>query len=134
MVPTESVPDECYSEFTSEHVKFDDLGEKASPVLNILRCKTILMWKSLALHQNNRQLPDVIHDLVHLFLDALGRTDFVSHDIHVGDVLPVKQHLSCMNPLRSEHLLIEVYDGEQAQHHQTVIGVHYASHAVLWYY
>jgi hypothetical protein len=51
----------------------------------------------LPIDQNN-VLSDVIKNFPHIFNDVLSQTILFTHDIDVGDALPIKQHPYRVNP------------------------------------
>ncbi|XP_067668071.1 uncharacterized protein [Haliotis asinina] len=54
------------------------------------------------------QMSDLIHEFSYIFPDVPGRTGVVSHDIDIGDAVPVKEHPYRMNPVKHEILQKEL--------------------------
>ena len=92
-----------------DFVKFDNIGDKASPRLKNSDVLSNLDARlaHLSLEQQ-RQLSDLIHEFSHLFSDVPGRTDLVYHDIDVGEATPIKLHPYRMNPVKRQFLEKEV--------------------------
>ena len=54
------------------------------------------------------QLTELIGEYPSLFSDAPSRTNVMSHDVEVGDTVPIKQHPYRMNPLKSKEMKKEI--------------------------
>ena len=58
--------------------------------------------------QEQAEMTDLIMKYHHLFPDVPSRTDFVYHDVDVGNALPIKQHPYRVNQIKAKQMQKEV--------------------------
>lgn len=58
--------------------------------------------------KEKNEIKNLIQEFAHLFPNVPKRTDFIYHDVDVGDANPIKQHPYRMNPLKQKHCQTEI--------------------------